>query len=263
MAANQWKHLKVEDREAWLAITINRPEALNALNIDVLEELESVLLDELDPEHHRVVSIEGAGDKAFVAGADIASMQEMTSEVALEFAQFGQSVSCILESLPQITIAKVRGFALGGGCELAMACDIILAGKSAKFGQPEVNLGLIPGFGGTQRLVKRVGLPVALDLLTGGKARTLNADEAFTVGLVSRVVEDAELDATLRKTVEGILKAGPRAVSEVKRLARDAANMTLEAGLNSESFAFAQCFARDEVKEGIAAFLEKRSARFT
>jgi enoyl-CoA hydratase len=163
-----------------------------------------------------VIVFEGAGEKAFVAGADIAAMKEMKADDAHEFAQLGQSITSIIETLPVVTIAKVKGFALGGGCELAMACDLIIAGKSAKFGQPEVNLGLVAGFGGTQRLVKRVGLPVALDMLLTGRGRTISGDEAFQLGLASRVVEDDKLDAEIDKIVDAISKTGPYAVAETR-----------------------------------------------
>jgi enoyl-CoA hydratase len=174
-------------------IKINRPKALNALNATVLAEIEQVLFSVMDPAATRVVVLEGEGDRAFVAGADIAAMRDMQAPEAREFARHGQLLTKALESLTQVTIAKVQGFALGGGCELAMACDIIIAAKSAKFGQPEVNLGIIPGFGGTQRLVRRVGLPVAMDMLLSGRARTLSGTEAHQLGLVSRVAEDGAI----------------------------------------------------------------------
>ena len=199
---SNYSTIKVTSKGARLTITINRPDAMNALNETVLEDIEEALLEELDADEHRAVVIEGAGDKAFVAGADIASMKDMSPDDAHDFAQVGQSIGNILASLPIVTIAKVKGFALGGGCELAMACDLIIAGKSARFGQPEVNLGLIAGFGGTQRLVKRVGLHVALDMLLTGRGRTLSGDEAFQVGLASRVVEDDKLDAEIDKIID-------------------------------------------------------------
>jgi enoyl-CoA hydratase len=258
----QYNCIKVTPKGPRLTITINRPDAMNALNIDVLEEIEEALLEDFDAEEHRAIVFEGAGEKAFVAGADIAGMKEMTAEDAIEFAQLGQSVGNIIGTLPCVTIAKVRGFALGGGCELAMACDLIIAGKSAKFGQPEVNLGLIAGFGGTQRLVKRVGIHLAMDMLLTGRGRTLTGEEAFSVGLASRVVDDDKLDAEIDKIVDAITKTGPMAVAETKRLVREAQHMSLDAGLGAEASAFALCFARSESKEGIEAFLSKRSPKF-
>lgn len=259
---SQYSCLKVETRGSRLTITINRPDALNALNETVLEEIESALLEDFDANTHRVVIIEGAGEKAFVAGADIAEMKEMNSEDAHQFAELGQSIGRIIGTLPAVVIAKVRGFALGGGCELAMSCDLVVAAKSAKFGQPEVNLGLIAGFGGTQRLVSRVGIHVALDMLLTGRGRILNADEAHMVGLTSRVVDDDKLDAEIDKIVDALNKTGPMAVTETKRLVRDAQHMSLDAGLAAEASAFALCFSRDESKEGIDAFLAKRNPKF-
>jgi enoyl-CoA hydratase len=190
------------------------------------------------------------------------TMKSMTPEDAMEFAQLGQSVGNIIGTLPCVTIAKVRGFALGGGCELAMACDMIVAGKSARFGQPEVNLGLVAGFGGTQRLVKRVGIHLAMDMLLTGRGRMLTGDEAFNTGLASRVVDDDKLDAEIDKIVDALTKTGPAAVAETKRLIRDAQHMSLDAGLAAEAAAFALCFARNESKEGIDAFLSKRTPKF-
>lgn len=259
----KFDHIKVDIRGAVARITVDRPEVLNALNLEVVEELEEALVEHIDPVETRVIVFEGSGDKAFIAGADVAAMSDMSPEMALAFAQQGQALSKALESLPQITIAKVQGFALGGGCELAMACDLIIASRDAKFGQPEVNLGLIPGFGGTQRLARRVGLPVALDMLCCGSGRTLSGEEAFRVGLVSRVVDKDKLEGEVERAIKAVLKAGPCAVSEVKRLARESYGMSLEAGLSSEASSFANCFGRDESKEGISAFLEKRSANFT
>lgn len=259
---SSYKYLRIRSSGARLTITIHRPEAMNALNIDLLEELEEALLEDVDPFEHRVVILEGAGDKSFVAGADISEMKNMTPEDALEFSHLGQSVTAILESMPQVIVAKVRGFALGGGCELAMSCDIIVAGRSAKFGQPEVNLGLIPGFGGTQRLPRRVGMPVALDMMLTGRGRTLSGEEAFQVGLVSRVVDDDKLDSEIDRIVDSVVKAGPIAIENTKRLARESLQMPLDSGLNSEASAFALCFARPEHKEGIGSFLAKRTPNF-
>lgn len=259
----EYETLIVKSVGPCLTITINRPEALNALNEQVLEELEEALLNGADPSEHRVIVLQGSGDKAFVAGADIGGFQNMTPDDALSFAQFGQSITGIIETLPQVVIAKVRGFALGGGCELAMACDLIVAGKSARFGQPEVNLGIIPGFGGTQRLAKRVGLPLALDMLLTGRGRTLTGDEAVAYGLASRCVEDALLDQEIEKIVSAIVKTGPIAVETTKRLTRESLSMPLELGLGSEASAFALCFARDEQKEGVQAFLNKKTPKFS
>lgn len=259
---NNYKTIKVVSKGPRLTITINRPEAMNALNEAVLDELEDALLEEFDADEHRAIIIEGAGEKAFIAGADIAELKEMKPDHALEFSQLGQSITSIIEALPVVTIAKVRGFALGGGCELALACDLIIAGKSARFGQPEVNLGIIAGFGGTQRLVKRVGLSIAMDMLLTGRGRTLTGEEAFSVGLASRVVDDDKLDAEIDKIVDALVKTGPFAVTETKRLVRSAQEMSPDAGLAAEASAFALCFTREESSEGIEAFLSKRTPIF-
>jgi enoyl-CoA hydratase len=242
-------------------ITINRADKLNALNAEVIEEIGIAIFQDITPEV-RVLVITGAGDKAFVAGADIAEMAEMSPESALIFSKKGQAVFAALEKMPQVVIAKVKGFALGGGCELALSCDLVIASKNSRFGQPEVNLGLIPGFGGTQRLVKRVGMPIALDMLLCGKGRTLKAEEALGLGLVSRVVSEEELDGEVDKTIKSILSSGPEAVADTKRLCRQAAEMSLESGLSAEAGAFAHCFARPESDIGISAFLEKKHPEF-
>ncbi len=261
-----YETLQVRHEAAVCRIVINRPQSLNALNARVLEELEQVLFGHgpgsMDTDETRVVVLEGAGDRAFVAGADIAEMRNMSSAQARDFARMGQMLTKALEMLTQVTIAKVQGFALGGGCELAMACDLVIAAKNAKFGQPEVNLGIIPGFGGTQRLVRRVGMHAAMDILLCGRGRTISGTEAHQLGLASRVVDDDKLEEEVGKAVRAILGAGPRAIAETKRLARDAYNMSLDAGLNAEANAFAACFEGEEALEGTAAFLEKRTPAF-
>jgi len=251
------------DQEGPVAkITINRPNSLNALNASVIEEMLQAILGEMDPDV-RVLVIEGSGDKAFIAGADIKDMLEMDPSEALEFARLGQNLLNTLEQIPQIVVAKVQGFALGGGCELAMACDIIIASTKASFGQPEVNLGLVPGFGGTQRLVRRVGLPVAMDLLLSGSGRKLTGQEAYNLGLISRVCSPETLTEEVESVIKSLLKTGPIACREIKRLVREAQEMTLRAGLNSEASTFANCFSGSEYREGINAFLEKRTPNFT
>ncbi len=256
--------LIVEQKGPVCRVTINRPDQLNALNPQVFDELEQLLYGgNLTVGETRVLVLEGAGQRAFVAGADIAAMQSFSPEEARAFARTGQMVTKALESSPIVTVAKVQGYALGGGCELAMACDIVIASRSAKFGQPEVNLGLIPGFGGTQRLVRRVGMHVAMDMLLCGRGRTLSGTEAHQLGLASRVVDDDKLEAEVTKVVQSILAAGPMAVADCKRLVREAYSMSLDAGLNAEATSFAHAFAGDEAAEGITAFLEKRNASFT
>ena len=249
-------------RESGVAtVTINRPKVLNALSQQVIEELHHLLDDVTFTRGLRVLILTGAGEKAFVAGADIAAMRNLTPIQAVEFARLGQSLTVKLETAPFITIARVQGFALGGGCELAMACDIVVAAEKALFGQPEVDLGLIPGFGGTQRLARRVGLPLALEILCGG--RKLNGREAQQLGLIAQVTSAEDLDGYVQKLVKNILKAAPHAVAETKRLARSALEQPLIHGLAAEASSFATCFAGSEAQEGLSAFLEKRPAHFT
>jgi enoyl-CoA hydratase len=256
----QYTHLVVRVDGAVTHVTINRPEALNALNQQVLNELQTALDVASADQAMRAMVLEGAGDRAFVAGADISAMSSMSTDEALAFARSGQRLTRAMEQSPLIIIAKVQGFALGGGCELAMACDIVVASKKAKFAQPEVGLGLVPGFGGTQRLTRRVGLPAALDMLVAG--RNLTGDEAFTLGLVSRVTEPERLGEEVGLVLRNIMKHGPHALRETKRLSREAYSMNLDAGLASEATAFAACFGRGESKDGLTAFLEKRKASY-
>jgi enoyl-CoA hydratase len=240
-------------------LTINRPTVLNALNAQVLMEMTDYLNSD-DTQNLRALVITGAGDKAFVAGADIASMANLSAVEALQFSRLGQDLTSSLEAQPFLTIARVQGYALGGGCELALACDLVVASENALFGQPEVDLGLIPGFGGTQRLARRVGLPLAMEMLCAG--RKISGKEALTYGLASTVVDAAELDAALAKIIKNIRKAAPLAIAETKKLARASLEQPLHAGLSAEAEAFALCFAKDEAREGIQAFLEKRKANF-
>lgn len=255
------EHLQIEKKTGYWDVTINRPKVLNALNPTVIAELSDVVAAARKETDLRALVLRGAGDKAFVAGADIAAMQEMTPEQALMFGRKGQELTLALEDASFITIAVVQGFALGGGCELAMACDVVIASTAAKFGQPETDLGLIAGFGGTQRLVKRVGLPVAMDMLCCG--RKLSGTEAFQLGLAARVAAPEQLETEVEATLKGILRAAPGANSETKRLIREAMDMPLRAGLASEATGFATRFAGVEAKEGITAFLEKRKAKFS
>lgn len=241
-------------------VTIQRPQALNAIDASVLDGLARAL-DTLEADEAlRAVVLTGAGGKAFVAGADIAAMQELSPVEAEAFAARGQRLFDRLAALPAPVVAAVGGFALGGGCELAMACDIVIAGPKARFGQPEVKLGVIPGFGGTQRLVRRVGLSAALDLCLTG--RMVDAAEALRMGLVSRVVEGDVLEAAL-KVAEEIRGLGPVAVRLCKRAIHENADADLHAAQGAERTLFGLCFSTADQREGMAAFLEKRPASFT
>jgi enoyl-CoA hydratase len=233
-------------------ITINRPEKLNALDAATVRALHEALdRVAIDP-GVRAVVVTGAGDKAFVAGADIAAMRGMTRAEAQAFAEAGQGCFGLVERMPKPTIAAVNGFALGGGCELALACDVVLAADNARFGQPEVNLGVLPGFGGTQRLERRVGWGKANELLFTGDA--VKADEALRIGLCEAVLPLAEVRGAARAMAEKIASKGPLAIAAIKRVRRK--------GLAAEAEAFAACFDTADQREGMTAFLEKRAAKF-
>ncbi len=250
--------LEIDDRIA--TITINRPKSLNALNPATMAELGEALESLAARQDVGVVLLTGAGEKAFVAGADIAAMSRFNALQALDFSVHGHRVLELIERLPQPVIGVINGYALGGGCELAMACDMLVAADTAKLGQPEVNLGIIPGYGGTQRLARLVGRNVAKELVLTGEMIT--AQRAWEIGLVNRVVPAAELMKTARETAAKILAKGPVAV----RMAKLAMNRGLDLDLSNanayEASLFATCFSSEDRTEGMAAFLEKRKASF-
>lgn len=241
-------------------LTINRPEALNALNMDVLKGLHDSLLEISKDSSISVIKITGSGEKAFVAGADIAGMKEMTPVQAEEFAAYGQRTFRMLETSKKITIAVVNGFALGGGCELAMSCDLIYSSAKAKFGQPEVNLGVIPGFGGTQRLQRLVGIQKARELIYTGKI--ISAEEAKTIGLVAQVFAPEELESQVSNLIEEITSKGSYALSQAKSALRLGQDLDLNRACQIEKELFAMCFAHEDQKEGMDAFLNKRKPTF-
>ncbi|MBI2390992.1 MAG: enoyl-CoA hydratase/isomerase family protein [Deltaproteobacteria bacterium] len=248
-------------REGAIAVvTINRPSKLNALDREVLEHLLRTFTELRGASDVRAAILTGAGEKAFVAGADIAGMRAMTTAEAKAFADLGHRIGEVLESLPFPVIAAVNGFALGGGCELAMACDLIYASEKAKFGQPEVNLGVIPGFGGTQRLVRRVGVGKARELVYTGDI--IDAAEAHRIGLCEAVLPVAELMAHVRKVAEKIASKGPLAITQAKTVIRRG-DPTLPSANELEAQAFAMLFGTADQKEGMGAFVEKRPAKFT
>jgi enoyl-CoA hydratase len=241
-------------------LTVNRPKALNALNAATLDEIATAVMAVAGDAAARVLLITGAEEKAFVAGADIAGMQNMSLEQAREFSENGTRVMHSLEALPVPVIALVNGYALGGGCELALACDWILAADNALFGQPEVNLGISPGFGGTQRLPRRVGPARALELLT--TARQVKAQEAVAIGLANHVYPASELRTKGFEMARMISAKGPIAVRLVKRAVQNGLNLDLFAACALETDLFVQTFATRDRKEGVSAFLEKRPAKF-
>lgn len=256
-----FENLTLEFDAGIATLTVNRPQALNALNGATLREIDAAgTLIAARPDVGGVI-VTGGGDRAFVAGADIAEMRSLSPDEAQAFSRLGTLAFRRLEQLPQVVIAAVNGFALGGGCELAMACDLIYATERSKFGQPEVNLGLIPGFGGTQRLMRRLGYGRAMELLVTGAM--LPANEALALGLIQRIVPADALMETARATLRTVLAKGPLAVAATKRLAQAALETPLDHGLALESEAFGAIFATADAREGIAAFLEKRGATFT
>ena len=241
-------------------ITVAREKALNALNRTTLSEIAWALGEADGDARVRCVIVTGAGDKAFIAGADISEMAEQGATEARGFAAAGRRVGDVLENMGKPVIAAVNGFALGGGCELALACDFIYASDKAKFGQPEVNLGVIPGFGGTQRLPRRIGAGRAMELILTGDL--IGADEALRVGLVNKVFPAAELMAETKKCAEKIASKGPLAINYARRAVRKSAELSLSSGLDLEAELFALLFATQDQKEGMKAFLGKRPATF-
>ncbi len=242
-------------------LTLHRPHALNALNYDLLKELDDVLTHIEEDETTKVVIITGSGDRAFAAGADITEMQPLSAMAGRSWARFGQAVFNKIENLPQPVIAAVNGFALGGGCELAMACDIRLAADNARFGQPEVTLGIVPGFAGTQRLPRLVGKGRAKELLFTGDI--IDAREAYRIGLVNSVTAPAELMNAARALAEKIMSRAAAAVMLCKTAVNKGLDMDLSSGVDYEAEVFGLCFATADQKEGMTAFVEKRKAHFT
>jgi enoyl-CoA hydratase len=245
--------------EAVAVVTVDRQDAMNALDVATLTELRDRLRELAPNESVRVVIVTGAGEKAFVAGADIKYMSGLDVDEAKEWGALGHEVGRQLETMPKPTIAAINGFALGGGCELALACDIRYAASSAKLGQPEVNLGIIPGWGGTQRLARVCGLGIAKELIFTG--RLLPADEALRIGLVNGV-HDPVLDKA-REIATLLAGKSPIALRVMKELANRALGGTHDDNLAAEADAFGELFSTADAKEGLTAFVEKRDPTFT
>jgi len=240
-------------------VTINRPDKLNALNKDVMNDLEAVTKEIEENDDIKAAVITGSGQKGFVAGADISEFIGLSSGEGMDLARRGQEIFSKIENCRKPVIAAVNGFALGGGCELAMACHFRIASENAKFGQPEVNLGLIPGYGGTQRMVHLIGKGRALELLMTGNM--IDAPTALQYGLVNAVVPQAELMSKVKSVLEVIISKAPFAIARCITTANAA--VVSPNGYNTELEAFGECFSTDDMKEGTSAFLEKRKANFT
>lgn len=239
-------------------ITINRPEVLNALNSAVLKELNRVL-DQVDTENIRCLILTGAGEKSFVAGADIAEMRDLNAKQAIDFSTIGNDVFQRIGEFPIPVIAAVNGYALGGGCELAMACDFRICADNAVFGQPETSLGITPGFGGTQRLPRLVGQGMAKQMIY--TARNIKADRALQIGLVNEVYPVAELMPAVRKIASQIAANAPIAVRAAKEAINRSRTVDMYAGKVIEERAFGNCFDSHDQREGMTAFLEKRKEK--
>lgn len=249
------------EKEDYLAIlTINRPKALNALNRETLEEIKAVIEDIEHDAAITVLIITGSGDRSFVAGADIAYMQNFNVSEGRGFSQLGQRVFRMLENMEKPVIAAVNGFALGGGCELSLACDIRLAADNAIFGQPEVNLGVTPGYGGTQRLTRLIGEGRAKELIFS--SNNIKADEAYRIGLVNHVYQASELMTEAKKLAAKIAKQAPLAVGYSKMAIGKGMQVDLDTAMGIESDLFGMCFATIDQKEGMKAFVEKRKPEF-
>ena len=241
-------------------VTINRPKALNALNAATIYELDK-MFDELGANSAvKAVIVTGSGEKSFVAGADITEMQPMSAIEGRNWGKLAQAVFNKIENLPKPVIAAVNGYALGGGCELSMACDIRIASEKAKFGQPEVSLGIPPGFGGTQRLARLVGKGRAKEMLFTGDM--IDAVEACKIGLANKVVAPEELMNVAKVMAQKIMSRAPIAVQVCKSAVNEGLDVDLESGIAYEAEVFGLCFATDDQKEGMAAFVEKRKPNF-
>jgi len=255
-----YRNLEIANRGAVRTITVNRPDKLNALNRETLNELTLAFTQAAQDDAVRVVVLAGAGEKAFVAGADIAEMNGYTPVQAQGFSRAGQRLMSLVERLGKPVIARIQGFALGGGMELAMCCHLRVASEKAKFGQPEINLGLIPGFGGTQRLLRLAGRGAALELCLLGAP--INAQRAYELGVVTRVVPPEALDETVNAMADQLAAAAPLAAAGILDAVLQGGETSIDQGLEFETQAFALAFSTEDMREGTTAFLEKRKAEF-
>ena len=255
-----YENLIYEKRDGIAFITFNRPRVLNALNRRTIEELHQILLNARDDASVRVLILTGSGEKAFVAGADIKELAQQTPVNGKEFSLYGQSVFHLLETIGKPSICVINGFALGGGCELALCCSIRLASKSAKLGQPEVKLGILPGYGGSQRIARLCGKGAAHELCLTGEM--IAAEEAQRIGLVNHVYELAELLPAAETMAKKIIEKAPLAVKYCMEAIERGVEMPQQEGLFLEATLFGLCCATEDMREGTKAFLEKRPANF-
>ncbi len=256
-----YENILFEKDGAIAVLTVNRPKSLNALNPATVREIGACVEAVREDSALRCLIITGSGDRAFVAGADISAMVTMSVTEGKTFSALGLGVMRSLETLPIPVIAAVNGFVLGGGTELALACDLIIAADKAKFGQPEINLGIIPGFGGTQRLARRIGLPLARELIYSGDM--IDAETALRYGLANKVVPLAELMNEAKTLARKLATKPPIAIQQAKEAINAGIDMDLDNGSRFENEAFALTFATADKVEGMTAFLEKREAKFT
>jgi len=252
--------IKISKNKQIGILTINRPDSLNAMNREVLLEFINGLKKIQSKKDIRVIIITGSGEKAFIAGADIKLMQKMNREEAFEFANLGQELANLIEKSAKPVIAAVNGYALGGGCEIALSCHLRISSDNAIFAQPEVKIGLLPGWGGTQRLPRIIGRGLANEIILTG--RNVAAKEALDIGLVNKVVPQEELMNTCFDIANAILKNSPNAIAESMKLIRLAAGTNLEKGLSKEAKSFSKLFETEETAEGLTAFVEKRPPKF-
>ena len=255
-----YENILYDKKDGIATLTFNRPKVLNALNRKTVEELQSALFDARDDSGVRVVILTGAGEKAFVAGADIGELAQQTPVGGKEFSLFGQSVFHLLETIGKPSICAINGFALGGGCELALSCSIRIASKAARLGQPEVKLGILPGYGGSQRLTRLCGKGMAHELCLTGEM--ISAEEALRIGLVNHIYEPAELLPAAVAMAKKIIASAPLAVKFTMEAIERGVEMPLEEGLFLEATLFGVACATQDMREGTQAFLEKRPAAF-
>ncbi len=256
----QYENILFEKEEGIAVLKINRPEKLNSLNTKALQELEAAL-NVIDKDSEiSVVILTGSGDRAFIAGADIAEMKDKNEEEGRKFAELGHRITAKIEAMGKPVIAAVNGYALGGGCEMAIACDIIIASENAVFGQPEVSLGICPGWGATQRLARWIGIGRAKELIYTGNR--IDAKEAEKIGLVNKVVPLEKLMSAAREIANKIASNAPLAVKYAKQAINEGVTQGASTGFKLEAELFGRCFATEDQKEGMGAYLEKRRAKF-